>query len=367
MKIIIDVSAHQGKINWEKVKPHIDGAIIRVGFGNNNIDEWFKYNISECNRLGIPVGAYWFSYTFTDDGKAQREAQYCYEAIKPYKLQLPVYFDWEYDSMKYAKKCGYTPTKAQITNWNKIFIDYMTSKGISAGYYLNYDYSKNYIDRTKLSGSEWYALYTSKSNRPSGNYDIWQYGTERYEGIDGRVDTNFLYNESIIKNVPTPEPKPEPTPTPTPVPQPTQTIKAGDLVKISAGATYYDGKTKVPSWVIADKWYVYKVSGDKATLTQNEKKNNNINSNVNIKYLTVVNASSAPAKPTTYSKGQKITLKSTPIYLSSTAKTYSSKYTGTYYLWDDAVINNRIKITSKPEYVGVANKVSAWMNVSDIK
>lgn len=147
MKIIIDVSAHQGKINWEKVKPHIDGAIIRVGFGNNNIDEWFKYNISECNRLGIPVGAYWFSYTFTDDGKALREAQYCYEALKPYKLQLPVYFDWEYDSMNYAKKCGYTPTKAQITNWNKIFIDFFTEKGISAGYYLNYDYSKNYIDR----------------------------------------------------------------------------------------------------------------------------------------------------------------------------------------------------------------------------
>ena len=54
----IDVSRHQGNIDWDSVKPNVDFAIIRAGFGKNNIDAKATRNVSECERLGIPYGLY---------------------------------------------------------------------------------------------------------------------------------------------------------------------------------------------------------------------------------------------------------------------------------------------------------------------
>jgi len=64
-KTIIDVSEHQKKINWETVKPHIDGAIIRLGYGDDDADQdddYVAYNLAECERLGIPCEVYLYSY-----------------------------------------------------------------------------------------------------------------------------------------------------------------------------------------------------------------------------------------------------------------------------------------------------------------
>ena len=69
----IDVSTFQGEIDWERVKPQIDGAILRAGYGAGNIDAQFVRNITECNRLNIPVGVYWFSYAH-NAAKALAEA-----------------------------------------------------------------------------------------------------------------------------------------------------------------------------------------------------------------------------------------------------------------------------------------------------
>lgn len=167
--------------------------------------------------------------------------------------------------------------------------------------------------------------------------------------------------------------KPQPTPTPS------TTIKAGDLVKIRSGAKYANVDKAVPSWVTNDKWYVDKVSGDKALIGKNEKKTNNIVSWVYVKDLTVVKATTttttAPttskpqtAQPTaTYSSGQKITLNRASSFASSDAKNKSNVLTGTYYIWNDKQINKRIRITTMPKYVGKAGYVTGWVNVSDIK
>ncbi len=58
----IDVSEHQGAIDWSQAENEIAFAIIRAGYGQNNIDKQFVNNITECNRRGIPCGVYWFSY-----------------------------------------------------------------------------------------------------------------------------------------------------------------------------------------------------------------------------------------------------------------------------------------------------------------
>ena len=96
-KKIIDVSEHNGKINWEKVKASgIDGAIIRLGWGYLGEDKYFEYNISECNRLDIPYGLYLYSYAY-DANFAYAEAQGAAEMLADVDVNLsyPFYYDLE--------------------------------------------------------------------------------------------------------------------------------------------------------------------------------------------------------------------------------------------------------------------------------
>lgn len=206
---IIDVSEHQSKIDFNKVKADgIEGVIIRAGFGKGNIDERFKDNIDGAINAGIKyLGVYWFSYAYTVD-MAKREAQYCNDVIAAYKskLNLGVYFDWEYDSMNYANKNHATITVNIITEMNKVFCERITELGYIAGYYCNYDYERNYLIINKLNiYKKWYAQYSTR--RESDCY-IWQYSsTGRVNGIAGNVDMNDLIGTAPQTSQPNTKPK----------------------------------------------------------------------------------------------------------------------------------------------------------------
>ena len=94
----IDVSHHQGQINWEKVKAAgIDYAIIRCGFAEDKPeydDRYWEYNVSECERLNIPYGVYLYSYS-TSIEDALSEADHVLRLIEGYNLSFPVYLDME--------------------------------------------------------------------------------------------------------------------------------------------------------------------------------------------------------------------------------------------------------------------------------
>ena len=94
----IDVSRHQGTIDWNSVKPNIDFAIIRAGFGKNNIDAKARRNVSECERLGIPYGLYWFSYALHPE-MAKKEAEYMIDFIGEHRPEYPIVYDFEYDTV----------------------------------------------------------------------------------------------------------------------------------------------------------------------------------------------------------------------------------------------------------------------------
>ena len=191
---IIDISKWQGTINFKKVKSAgIDGVVIRAGYGKGNHDPKFKEYVEGAIAAGIEyIGAYWFSYAYTDE-MAKREAQYCNDVIGDYKshINLPVFFDWEYDSMNYAKKLGMTVNKALITEMNIAFCQRIKELGYEPGYYLNRDYSRNYIDESKLKGyKRWYAYYSS--TKQTDCY-LWQYSSSgKVNGISGNVDMNEL-------------------------------------------------------------------------------------------------------------------------------------------------------------------------------
>ena len=74
---------------WEQVTT--DFVIIRAGFGAGTLDPQFERNITECNRLGIPCGVYWFSYALSPQAAAE-EARRCLDEVRPYRLEYPVCF-----------------------------------------------------------------------------------------------------------------------------------------------------------------------------------------------------------------------------------------------------------------------------------
>jgi peptidoglycan hydrolase-like protein with peptidoglycan-binding domain len=129
------------------------------------------------------------------------EAKTCAEVLKPYKdhIDLPVFFDFEYDSINNASRHGVTTTKALVMQMTESFCKQIQKAGYKAGFYYNRDFSRRYYDVHKLSYFKWYARYTDTSDQNVSGCDIWQYTSKgRVDGISGNVDTNIIYNKKMI-------------------------------------------------------------------------------------------------------------------------------------------------------------------------
>lgn len=194
----IDVSKHNGTINWSKVKNDgVKFVIIRGGYGNSYVDPQFKSNIEGAIKNGIEVGVYWFSYA-TSTIKAKEEAKKCIEVIKLYKnnITYPVFFDFEYDSVNYAKKQGINITKNIASNMAKAFLKEIKEAGYTPGLYTNLDFSNRYFTSEVLNAYDvWIAQYSSKCLY-KGKYTMWQYSEKgEIAGISGNVDMNCCYKE----------------------------------------------------------------------------------------------------------------------------------------------------------------------------
>lgn len=97
----MDVSVHQGTIDWQQVADAgFDFAMIRVGYrgygteGNMRGDTQFVNNVQGALDAGLDVGIYYFSQAITVE-EARQEAAYVIEQIAPYRITYPVAFDWE--------------------------------------------------------------------------------------------------------------------------------------------------------------------------------------------------------------------------------------------------------------------------------
>ncbi len=200
-KQIIDVSHHNGEIDWNLVKPHISGAIIRCGYGDDissQDDTQWSRNSAQCEKLGIPYGVYLYSYAATQK-QAASEAAHVLRLIKGKHLSLPVYWDMEEDTI--AKL-----TTSQLEDFYQVFRSQI-QKSISCKVGI---YSNDNNFKTKLKGdvfgrdSVWIARYAAE--KPEGRkFDIWQYTSKgSVPGISGNVDMNYLYDESLLGAVPSP-------------------------------------------------------------------------------------------------------------------------------------------------------------------
>lgn len=183
----IDVSRYQGKIDWEKVKADdISFAIIKAGGYRYWKDANFEYNISEANRLGIPVGVYYYC-SATSVEEARRQAQFCLNLVKGYTISYPIAVDIE-------DKSQTALSKELLGELTKAFCDEIAAAGYTPILYCSQSWLSDYIDMSYLSEVDrWVANYAGTYNR---NYSrqIWQCScAATIDGIDGDVDLNFAY------------------------------------------------------------------------------------------------------------------------------------------------------------------------------
>ena len=255
----IDVSKWQGAIDWEAVKADgVEFAMLRAGYGQGNIDEQFSRNADECTRLGIPFGVYWFSYAYTED-MARKEAQYCLNAVAPYKLSYPIAFDFEYDSVDYASDKGVTVSKALASSLARTFLNAIEAAGYYGILYANPNYLSAYFeDDIPERYDIWLAKWPkdpdiSVNPGPGG---MWQYTSSgAVSGINGRVDMNAAYYDypALIGQPAEPEPEPEePEKEDKPMTWQEEQQAATEWVKstgISDGERPNDGVKRVELWV----------------------------------------------------------------------------------------------------------------------
>lgn len=186
MKKIIDVSTHQGVIEWEKVKPHIDGAILRCGYGSNlekQDDAQFKRNADECTRLGIPFGVYLYSYA-DNNAEAKSEAEHVLRLVKPYKLSYPVYLDLE--------EAGKIDGMIERAN---IFGDIIEKAGYWCGVYSSTSWWNTHLKGLERF-TKWVAQWYKECTYKGANLDMWQYSDKgTIPGIKGNVDMNYCYRD----------------------------------------------------------------------------------------------------------------------------------------------------------------------------
>lgn len=246
----IDISKHNTGLDFAKLRSAgIDFAMIRAGLGGA-VDEQFKQHYAAAKAAGMLVGVYWFCYALTAS-EAIREADRCIETIRGCKLDLPVFYDFEYDTERYAKERGVIFTPKLRTDIICAFCERIKSAGYEPGVYTNPDYWLYRLVRGRVSGYKlWLAAWrradgiadfesTSPDDLPSRYKDamIWQFGKCSFGGKD--VDINYGYFKPIYK--------------------------VGDKYTIHAGDTYTNGKA-VPARLIGKSFTIAKVKPDRILL-----------------------------------------------------------------------------------------------------
>lgn len=195
-----DISYHNGNVDIKRIRDSGCKRVgIRVGYGKNNVDQKYIVNAFACYNLGVNVLLYWFSYAHSV-AMAASEARYAIAQASKYWTKCPIAFDFEYDSVNYARKNGVSITKALATDMAIAFIETVKESGYIPVIYTNRDYLRNYFDMNKITAAVgtvyvWYARYTSSLTADeSDTADIWQYTSAgRVPGITGNVDMNRFY------------------------------------------------------------------------------------------------------------------------------------------------------------------------------
>ena len=198
----IDVSYHQGNIDWESVAEQgYEFVFIRIGFrgygqaGNVLEDEQFKANLEGAKAAGLDVGVYFFSQALTEE-EAAYEAEFVLELLAGTELDLPVVYDPEYilddEGNKISEARTSTLSGEQVTENTLTFCSAIEEAGYEAAFYTNMLSESEVFDMTALSAyTVWYADYNETPQTPYA-FEFWQYSESgTVAGIDSAVDLDI--------------------------------------------------------------------------------------------------------------------------------------------------------------------------------
>lgn len=202
MAEIMDVSRWQGSIDWDKVKASgkVDGVMLKTVSTNRKlsnrkdglyIDPTFERNYSECKRLGIPVGVYYYTYA-TDKQMAYAELALLKTALTGKTFELPISVDVEDNKIKKLSTQELTDLVAYalgtIERWGFYALLYVG---------LYFAQTELYMGGAALRKYDvWLAAYRNAKPTPGWSFGMWQYtSTARVPGVSGNVDMSHAYKD----------------------------------------------------------------------------------------------------------------------------------------------------------------------------
>jgi len=194
----IDVSSHQGQIDWQAVKDAgVKYAFVRLGYrgyeqGTLNADSFAAQNLKGAKAAGILVGAYFFSQAISVE-EARAEAFFAMGILDGMALDLPLVYDWEYinDTARTANV-----DRALLTDCTLAFCQTVESAGYDAMIYFNSSQGRDMLELQKLEQYPWWlAKYDLKADFLC-RVDLWQYtNTGKVPGIQGNVDIDLMFTD----------------------------------------------------------------------------------------------------------------------------------------------------------------------------
>lgn len=194
----IDVSKHQGEINWNQVAADgVEFAFIRVGFrgygaeGKLVEDEYFDRNIQGAQAAGIKTGVYFYSQAITE-AEVLEEAQLVIDKLASYTLQCPVVFDVERVSGSDGRMNKISVEER--TRFTALFCQTIENAGYRPMIYHNTEMGSLFLDLPALEAyDKWFASYSDSLYYPY-EYKVWQYSQSgSVQGIKGAVDLNISF------------------------------------------------------------------------------------------------------------------------------------------------------------------------------
>lgn len=197
----IDVSSHQGDIDWEQVaSSDVQFAIIRLGYrsyrdGLLHVDEKALENLTDARAAGLKIGAYFFSQALTAE-EAREEAAFVLEILDGMTLDLPLAYDWEYVSEN--ERTGDMEPEA-LAACVHAFCGDVEAAGYEPLVYFNQDLSRTLLDLDQIQEHPfWYARYAEEMDldRP---VLFWQWSDEgTIPGISEKVDLDWWYPQMSV-------------------------------------------------------------------------------------------------------------------------------------------------------------------------
>lgn len=192
----IDVSTHQKKINFKKVKEAgFEFVMIRLGYrgsiqGVLFEDEWAQKNYKAAKAAGLKVGGYFFSQSISPE-EAKEEAEYCMQIIQDWDVQMPIVYDWEFIQEGYRTD---VVTARKLTDCTIAFCDTIEEAGYDSMVYFNPNQSRKKMHLEELTDyGFWLAMYSDEMTYEY-KVDMWQYTNKgKVPGVKGNVDINLYF------------------------------------------------------------------------------------------------------------------------------------------------------------------------------